>query len=87
MRSSIGQSTDNPTFKKAISQNAQKIVKQSMFALAKRGAGAKPLQERRCHPEGASADDSAPEGSRAAPIYKGGAVPVRRNLMCIIVKL
>ena len=27
------------------------------------------------------------EGSRAAPIYKGGAVPVRRNLMCIIVKL
>ena len=52
-----------------------------MFALAKRGAGAKPLQERRCHPEGASADDSAPEGSRAAPIYKGGAVPVRSVLM------
>ena len=25
-----------------------------MFALAKRGAGAKPLQERRCHPEGAN---------------------------------
>ena len=27
------------------------------------------------------------EGSRAAPIYKGGAVPVRSGLMCIIVKL
>ena len=27
------------------------------------------------------------EGSRAAPIYKGGAVPVRRSLMRIIVKL
>ena len=59
----------------------------AVFALAKRGAGAKPLQERRCHPEGASADDSAPEGSRAAPIYKRGAVPVRSGLMCIIVKL
>jgi len=58
-----------------------------VFALAKRGAGAKPLQERRCHPEGASADDFAPEGSRAAPIYKRGAVPVRRRLMCINVKL
>jgi len=27
------------------------------------------------------------EGSRAAPIYKRGAVPVRRDLLCIIVKL
>ena len=27
------------------------------------------------------------EGSRAAPIYKRGAVPVRSGLMCIIVKL
>ncbi len=27
------------------------------------------------------------EGSRAALIYKGGAVPVWRGLMCIIVKL
>ena len=27
------------------------------------------------------------EGSRAAPIYKGGAVPVRSGLMCIIVQL
>ena len=60
-----------------------------MFAQNKAGVqGAKPpAKERRCHPEGASADDFAPEGSRAAPIYKGGAVPVRRNLMCIIVKL
>ena len=58
-----------------------------MFALAKRGAGAKPLQERRCHPEGALASRLAPEGSRAAPIYKRGAVPVRSCLMCIIVKL
>ena len=55
-----------------------------MFALAKRGAGAKPLQERRCHPEGASADRLAPEGSRAAPIYKRGAEAVRGSLMCII---
>ena len=58
-----------------------------MFALAKRGAGAKPLQKERCHPEGVLASRLTPEGSRAAPIYKGGAVPVRRNLMCIIVKL
>ena len=48
------QSIDKPTFKKAISQNAQIIVKQFMFALAKRGAGAKPLQKERCHPEGAN---------------------------------
>ena len=59
----------------------------AVFALAKRGAGAKPLQEKNIvilrrvrRPLGA-------EGSRAAPIYKRGAVPVRRGLMCIIVKL
>ena len=75
------QSSHKPTFKKAISQNAQIIVKQSMFALAKRGAGAEPLQKKRCHSEAASADSHAAEESRAAPIYKGGAVPVRSVLM------
>ena len=35
-----------------------------MFALAKRGAGAKPLQKKHCHPEGALASRLAPEGSR-----------------------
>ena len=56
-----------------------------MFALVM-GAGGKPLQKngvilrRVRRPLGA-------EGSRAAPIYKGGAVPVRSGLMCIIVKL
>ena len=58
-----------------------------MFALVKRGAGAKPLQERRCHPEAAARRQFSAEGSRAAPIYKRGAVPVRSGLMCIIVKL
>ena len=56
-----GQSTDKPTFKKAISQNAQIIVKQSMFALAKRGAGAKPLQKETLSSWGASADRLAPK--------------------------
>ena len=59
----------------------------TMFVLTKRGAGAKPLQKKRCHSEGTSADDFVPEESRAAPIYKRGAVPVRSGLMCIIVKL
>ena len=38
----------------------------SVFALIKQGAGAAApaKKKRRCHPEGASADDSAPEGSR-----------------------
>ena len=52
-----------------------------MFALVKRGAGAKPLQERRCHPEAAARRQFSAEGSRAAPIYKRGAVPVRSVLM------
>ncbi len=56
-----------------------------MFALAKRGAGAEPLQGRRCHPEAATAVRHAAEGSRGAPIYKRAAVPVHRSLMCIIV--
>ena len=55
------QSTDKPTFKKAISQNAQIIVKQYMFALAKRGAGATPLQKERCPPEDTSADVWCPK--------------------------
>ena len=43
-----------------------------MFAQTSRGMGAKPpMKKKRCHPEGASADRVAPEGSRAAPIYKG----------------
>ena len=33
----------------------------------------------------ASADRSAAEGSRAAPIYKRGAEPARGSLMCITV--
>ena len=61
------QSTDKPTFKKAISQNAQIIVKQSMFALAKRGAGAKPLQKKHCHPEARPQNDIV--------IYEGGCAP------------
>ena len=74
-----------------------------MFALAKRGAGAKRklrtrpsgltvfLGKRRCstaeaeptvelaqlcHPEAAARRQFSAEGSRAAPIYKRGAVPV-----------
>ena len=56
-----------------------------MFAQNKAGVqGAKPpAKERRCHPEGASADDFAPEGSRGAPIYKRAAVPLRSGLFCI----
>ena len=51
-----------------------------MFALAKRGAGAKPLQKERCHPE------ERPQAAwrrriSCRPIYKGGAVPVRSVLM------
>ena len=53
-----------------------------MFALAGRGeGGAAPFKKKRCHPEGASADRVAPEGSRAAPLYKGGAVLVRSGLL------
>ena len=54
-----------------------------MFALVM-GAGAKPLQKngvilrRVRRPLGT-------EGSRAAPIYKGGAEPVRRSMMSITV--
>ena len=57
-----------------------------MFAQNKAGVqGAKPpAKERRCHPEGASADDFAPEGSRGAPIYKRAAVPLRSGLLCIL---
>ena len=56
-----------------------------MFAQNKAGVqGAQPpAKERRCHPEGASADDFAPEGSRGAPIYKRAAVPLRSGLLCI----
>ena len=56
-----------------------------MFALAKRGAVAKPLQEKQCHPEAASADRLTPKDLVPPPIYKGGAVPVQRNLMWITV--
>ena len=58
-----------------------------MFALAKRGAGAKPLQERRCHSEAAARRQFSAEESRAAPIYKRGAEPVQKSLMYINVKL
>ena len=55
-----------------------------MLAQTKRGyGGAAPMKKKRCHPEGATAVRLAPEGSRAAPIYKGGAVPLRRSLLCI----
>lgn len=56
-----------------------------MFVLAKRGAGAKPLQRKRCHSEAATAVRYAAEESRAAPIYKGGAEPVRGALQSITV--
>ena len=59
----------------------------AMFAHINGVQGRSPCKKKRCHPEGASADRLAPEGSRAAPIYKRGAVPVRSGLMCIIVKL
>ena len=52
-----------------------------MYALTIWGAGAKPLQKKRCHPEGASADRLAPKDLVPPPIYKGGAVPVRSVLM------
>ena len=56
-----------------------------MLALAKQGCRGRspPAKEERCHPEAASADRLAAEGSRADPIYKGGAVPLRRSLLCI----
>ena len=56
-----------------------------MFAIAKRGAGAKPLQKERCHPEAAARRQFSAEGSRAAPIYKRGAEPVRSGLKRITV--
>ena len=60
----------------------------TMFALAMQGwRGRSPLQKKRCHPEAASADRLAAEGSRAAPIYKRGAEPARGDLMRITVKL
>ena len=58
-----------------------------MFALAKWVQGRSPCKKKRCHSEAASADRHAAEESRAAPIYKRGAVPVQRSLMCINVKL
>ena len=59
----------------------------AMFALAKWVQGRSPCKKKRCHSEAATAVRLAAEESRAAPIYKRGAVPVRRGLMCIIVKL
>ncbi len=59
----------------------------AVFALAKRGAGAKPLQEKNDVILRSARRPRGDEGSRAAPIYKGGAVSVRSGLMCIIVKL
>ena len=53
----------------------------------KKEKGCKHDLQKQCHPEAAPAGRHAAEGSRAAPIYKGGAVPVRRSLMCINVKL
>jgi len=43
--------------------------------------GRSPCKKKRCHSEAASADRLAAEGSRAAPIYKRGAVPARSVLM------
>ena len=57
------------------------IIQKTMFALVKRGAGAAAPARKddvilRVCPQAYT-----PEGSRAAPIYKRGAVPVRRSLM------
>ena len=62
-------------------------VKQLCLHLQSGVQGRSPCKKKRCHSEAATAVRHAAEESRAAPIYKRGAVPVRSGLMCIIVKL
>ena len=76
----------NPYSKKRYIK-VHKKVKQLCLHLPNGVQGRSPCKKKRCHSEAASADRHAAEESRAAPIYKRGAVPVRSGLMCIIVKL